>query len=140
MTSAFLLDTNFLLALAWPNHQHYALTHRWFQREAIHAWATCAVTQLGFVRLSSNPAYTADAVSPVEAADLLRRFCNHPAHRFWDSPPACNPEVYKRAIGHPQITDAWLVEVARHNRGRLATLDRRLPAHDLSGKVVVLVV
>ena len=137
--SAVLLDVNLLLALAWPNHQHHALAHGWFQREAIHAWATCALTQLGFVRLSSNPAFTEEAVTPMEAATLLRRFCDHRAHRFWESPPACNPDLYKHAIGHQQVNDAWLVEAARHNKGRLATLDFRLRAHDASGKLVVVV-
>lgn len=55
--TAILLDTNVLLALAWPNHQHHGTAQRWFKREAPRGWATCALTQLGFVRLSSNPAY-----------------------------------------------------------------------------------
>ena len=134
-----LLDTNVLLALAWPNHQHHASAYRWFDQEAKDAWATCAVTELGFIRLSSNPAYTADAVSPQEAAELLRQYCAHPAHRFWRSSPACKVDVYKHAIGHQQVTDAWLVEVARQNGGRVVTLDRRLKAHDSSGKLVVVV-
>lgn len=132
-----LLDINVLLALAWPNHQHHGLAHRWFDREGKRSWATCALTQLGFVRLSSNPAFTAEAVSPQEAADLLRQLCAHAAHRFWTSPPACKPESYKHAMGHRQVTDAWLVEVARHHRGRLATLDRSLTAHDAGEEVVV---
>ena len=59
-----LLDVNVLLALAWPNHQHHAASHRWFRREAGNGWAICALTQLAFIRLSSNPAYTAEAVGP----------------------------------------------------------------------------
>ncbi|MFN0130032.1 MAG: hypothetical protein ACKV19_25485 [Verrucomicrobiales bacterium] len=41
-----LLDTNVLLALAWPNHQHHAQAHTWFSANAKKGWATCALTQL----------------------------------------------------------------------------------------------
>ena len=134
-----LLDTNVLLALAWPNHQHHALAHRWFSREAGRGWATCSVTELGFIRLASNPAYTSEAVRPEEAASLLSRFRDRSSHRFWRSPAACRPEIYVHAMGHQQVTDAWLVEVAIHNKGRVATLDQRMKVHDSSGKVVVVI-
>ena len=65
---AALLDINVLLALAWPDHQHHAAAHGWFAQESRLGWATCAFTQLGFIRLSSNPAYTSGAVIPVETA------------------------------------------------------------------------
>jgi hypothetical protein len=45
----------------------------------------------------------------------------------------------KMSDGDGGITDAWLVEVASHNRGGVATLDQRLKAHDPSGKLVVLI-
>ena len=131
-----LLDSNVLLALAWPNHQHHAAAHRWFQREAKHGWATCALTQLAFVRLSSNPAYTAEAVSPTAAAELLAQYCRHPSHQFWESPPAVDPGLYRSAVGHQQVNDAWLVEVARQRGGRLVTFDARLAVHDPAGGAV----
>lgn len=124
-----LVDTNVLLALAWPNHQHHAQAHGWFAAQATKGWATCAFTQLGFIRLSSNPAYTASAVSPQEAATLLRQWTRLKSHRFWASPAADDPALYACAIGHQQVNDAWLVEVARRNSGRLVTLDRRLAVH-----------
>lgn len=94
---AVLLDTNFLLALAWPNHQHHALAHAWFAAHAKKGWASCAFTRLGFIRLSSNPAYTANAVSPQEAAMLLQQWTRLKGHRFWSSPAAEDPAIYVRA-------------------------------------------
>ena len=126
---AALLDTNVLLALAWPNHQHHVPAHNWFAAQARKGWATCAFTQLGFIRLSSNPAYTANAVSPQEAAALLQQWTRLKGHRFWTSPAADDSTIYARAIGHQQVNDAWLVEVARRNAGRLVTMDTRLPVH-----------
>lgn len=133
---AALLDTNVLLALAWPNHQHHAPAHAWFAAQAGAGWATCAFTQLGFIRLSSNPAYTADAVAPQDAAALLRQWTRLKGHRFWKSPAADAPAIYARALGHQQVNDAWLVKVARSNAGRLVTLDTRLPAHSREAGVV----
>jgi uncharacterized protein len=126
---AALLDTNVLLSLAWSNHQPHAQAHAWFSAAGKKGWATCAFTQLGFIQLSSNPAYTANAVSPQDAAALLQQWTRLKTHRFWNSPTADAPAIYARAIGHQQVFDAWLVEVARCNSGRLATLDTRLPVH-----------
>ena len=132
---AALLGTNVLLALAWPNHQHHAqATHG--SRPIKEGWATCAFTQLGFVRLSSNPGYTSNAVSPQDAATLLQRWTRLGAHRFWDSPAGDDPAIYTRAIGHQQVNDAWLVEVARRNSGCLITLDTRLPIHAIEAGLV----
>ena len=91
-----LLDTNVLLALAWPNHQHHASAHRWFRAEARHGWASLCCYAVGFVRLSSNPAYTSAAVPPQEAASLLRELISHKQHRFWPSPEATRPAIYHR--------------------------------------------
>jgi uncharacterized protein len=124
-----LLDTNVLLALAWPSHQHHAEAHGWFSAHAKKGWATCAFTQLAFIRLSSNPAYTADAVPPQDAAALLQQWTRLKGHRFWTSPSADEPGIYARALGHQQVNDAWLVKVARQNSGRLVTLDTRSPVH-----------
>jgi toxin-antitoxin system PIN domain toxin len=137
---AALLDTNVLLALAWPNHQHHAAAHVWFAVHAKRGWATCAFTQLGFVRLSSNLAYSRDAVSPQDAAGLLQQWTQHKAHQFWNSPAANSPLIYLRALGHQQVNDAWLVEVARKNKGKLVTLDTHLSAHAPEENLVEIII
>lgn len=124
-----LLDVNVLLALAWPNHQHHALAHEWFARESRHGWATCALTQLSFVRLSSNPAYTPAAVTPLEAGDLLRKLAAHRRHRYWATLPALGPPMLAHVLGHQQVQDAYMVHLAEQQHGRLVTFDRRVIVH-----------
>jgi hypothetical protein len=68
--SLLLLDINVLLALAWPHHQFHAAASRRFQASR-DQWATCALTQLGFIRISSNPTVIPGAKNPGEAAVLL---------------------------------------------------------------------
>jgi uncharacterized protein len=137
--NAALLDTNVLLAIAWPFHQHHAAAHRWFERHSARGWATCALTELGFIRLSSNRSFTANAVSPGEAAELLQRWTRHKHHHFWNSPSAVEPLIYARAFGPLQVNDAWLVETARRNKGVVATFDVRMEVHAGRDRVVELI-
>lgn len=136
---AALPDANVLLALAWPNHQHHAQAHMWFAEHAEKGWATCAFTQLAFVQLSSNPAYTSHAVFPQDAAELLQQWTQLRSHRFWTSTPADRPAIYARALGHQQVNGAWLVDVARQNKGCIVTLDTRLPVHSTEAGLVELI-
>jgi hypothetical protein len=126
-----LLDVNVLLALAWPNHQFHRSARRWFS-DHNGAWCTCALTQLGFVRLSSNPAFTEQAKSPTEATGVLLRMVRHKRHRFvGELPPLVDSgfsEIFGRLLGHQQVTDGYLVALARHHDLRLVTFDRRIEA------------
>lgn len=134
--SVGLQDVNVLLALAWPNHQHHGQAHAWFAAHAKNGRATRALTQLGLVRLSSNPSYAPEPVLAQHAATLLREWTRHPAHRFWASPGADDPAIYSHVSGHQQVNDAWLVAAAPINAGRLVTLDSRLVAHSSAGGLV----
>lgn len=122
-------DVNLLLALAWPNHQFHGAARSWFSART-GTWHTCAVTQLGFVRLSSNPAYTAHAKTPHEAVLLLAGMVRHPRHRFVDESSPLDGErftdIARNLQGHKQVTDAYLIHLARDRGLHLATCDRRL--------------
>jgi toxin-antitoxin system PIN domain toxin len=133
-------DVNLLLVLAWPNHQFFARARRWFNDRSAR-WCTCAVTQLGFVRLSSNPSYTEHAKSPLEAVRLLAAMTAHPEHRFLSEHPpiddASFADVASRLMGHQQVTDAYLVAFARHHDVQLVTFDRRIEAISPADGLVV---
>ena len=123
---AVLLDANLLIALAWPQHVHHELAHNWFAAARAKPWATCALTQLAFVRISSNPKIIRDARNPAAASALLRQLTELPNHVFWpDRLDVAELRAFEsvRLVGHRQVTDAYLVELARANGGRVATLD-----------------
>ena len=125
-----LLDINILTAVLWPTHEHHDVAHRWFSGRGGASWATCPLTQLGFVRIVSNPAFSRDALSPTEALALLRENLAHRAHQFWSDglqvPPAVKG-MEPRLQGQKQLTDAYLVALAHRRRSVLATFDRGLP-------------
>jgi len=124
-----LLDVNVLLALAWPNHQFHAAAIVALSQSR-GRWATCALTQLGFIRLSSNPAAIPTAKSPSESASLLAHLVADPMHLYLDTLPAPVSDgwlgSFERILGHRQVTDAYLLQLAAANRATLLTFDRRL--------------
>jgi hypothetical protein len=121
-----LLDVNVLVALAWPNHIHHEAAHGWFGAEGRHGWATCPLTESGFVRVSSNRKVVPAAVTPHEAILLLRRIVALPHHRFWEDDTSLAHSRFvaaERLQGYRQVTDAHLVALALRREGRLVTLD-----------------
>jgi len=124
-----LLDVNVLIALLWPPHEAHARAQRWFAQNARHGWATCAMTQAGFVRIVSNPIFSRRAVSPRDALEVLSGSLQHPAHHFWTEDIGVTEALAhfgRRLLGHQQITDAYLLGLAIQKKGRLATLDASL--------------
>ena len=120
----FLLDANVLIALADEDHTVHARATVWFQQEG-RSFATCPITQGALIRhmLRVKPGATVG-----EARLLLVRVEALEGHEFWpDSISYAElPEAGVR--GHHQVTDAYLVALARQKGGRLATLDRALAA------------
>ena len=75
-------DVNVLVALAWPTHVHHELVHAWIARHSGEPWATCPLTQSGFVRVSSNRQVIPAAKSPREAIQALDAMIGRPGHVF----------------------------------------------------------
>ena len=122
-----LLDINALIALAWPNHVHNRAAREWFRSQRRHGWATCPMTQSGFIRVSSNSRITPEARTPQEAAILLRQLTTVPSHTFWTDDCSLLDENWltlDRITTHHQVTDAHLFVLALSHDGCLATFDR----------------
>ena len=126
MAAAFLLDANVLVALAWPEHEFHERVGRWFARHSRSGWATCPITQGAFVRILSNPAFSPNALSPANALRVLETNLSLPDHKFWPdsiSVPDSIELTGTRLRGHQQFTDGYLLGLALHHRGKLATMD-----------------
>jgi uncharacterized protein len=124
-----LFDVNLLIALFQPDHVHYRKAHQWWQGNQKHGWASCPLTQNGFVRILSQPKY-AGAVTVDAALDLLERAINTPHHDFWSDDISLLDMRHinrVRILGPKQLTDIYLLALAVKNRGRLVTFDRAIP-------------
>jgi hypothetical protein len=127
--TAFLLDVNVLVASAWPAHSAHARVERWLARHAKEEWATCPFTQAAFVRILSNPAFSPYALTPRNAIAVLKANLQHPGHRFWPNEVGFNDAIrsfHDKIVGHQQVTDAYLLGLTLHKKGKLATLDREI--------------
>ena len=109
--SVGLLDVNMLIALVWSSHAHHRRARQWLVQNGATGWATCPITQCGFVRLSCNSAFTPDAVSPADAIRLLRQLTASESHTFWPDDLTIESELLPTDFisGHRQVTDAYLL-------------------------------
>ncbi len=124
-----LLDINLLLALAWPTHLHHEAAHRWFAANRRLGWATCPITQLGFLRISLQPGVVKSVISFAGAFRALTTSLAVPEHEFWPEQyqvSQLHEQIRSRLIGHRQLTDAVLLDLAIRRSGKLATFDRRI--------------
>ena len=122
-----LLDVNVLVALLVPEHVHHALARDWFAEEAAtQGWASCVVTELGAIRVCAQlpggpwlPETTGDR--------LLMLTATSREYVWWPDvvSPVMLPEV-RTAATAKQVTDRYLLGLARKNGGRLAAFDRAL--------------
>jgi toxin-antitoxin system PIN domain toxin len=126
--TAWLLDVNVLLALAWPNHLAHTVAVAWFAGSRDSAFATCPITESGFVRISLNPRVVSESKSAKAVLGILERFRALPNHVFWaeDLPVPAAIAPFELLAGFRQVTDAYLLALAAAKGGRLVTFDRAL--------------
>ena len=125
-------DINVLLALTWSNHPHHDAAHCWFGRDSAAGWATCLLTQTGFVRLSLNPQVVGVSINCQVALNLLQSLIAHPHHQDVDRAPplTASPfdELVPNIIGYRQVSDATLLYPVRVHGMKLVTFDQAIMA------------
>lgn len=121
--SVALLDVNVLLALCDPTHADHAAAETWFIRRHLQGWATCAITENGFLRIAANPAYSNPVPSLEEARIHLSALTGLPAHEHWN----CDVSLLERTlvrdlsvVSSGQLTDVYLLALAVSRGGAKA--------------------
>ncbi|MFD4254043.1 TA system VapC family ribonuclease toxin [Amycolatopsis thermoflava] len=115
-----LLDSNVLIALVVADHVHHQSAEAWFTG-VDDGFATCPVTEGSLIRLLLREGQTADSAKAVLAA--LR---SDERHSFWPDSVSYSEVPMDGVLGHRQVTDAYLAQLARAHGGRLVTLDQGL--------------
>ena len=123
-----LVDVNALVALCLTSHQHHRPAHA-FLAGVTGAWATCPVTESALFRLLLNPAVTGTPRSAGEVAAVVAGLQADPRWRFLpDDSRLGEPLVDLNVLmGHQQVTDLHLVNLAASHGAVLATFDAALP-------------
>ena len=134
MNRVALLDVNFLVALFDAEHVHHDIAHDWFADHRALGWATCPITENGFVRVLANPSYGPQFAQASELVNRLRRLCASGHHEFWDDAISLRDErLFNVTQGHRQLTDIYLLGLAATRGGRLVTFDRKIPLAAVKG-------
>jgi len=132
---SYLLDINILLGIVWEDQQAHTTVFPWFRTTGRHSFATCGITQSGFVRISSSVKFGPTPVSIKEALQALNTLIEMPGHSFWPLDigiPEATGSFVDKLFGPLQLTDAYLLGLAIAKNGTLVTRDRAIP--QLAGK------
>lgn len=124
-----LLDVNALLAVIDEAHVHHHRSREWFGAHAAEGWASCAITQNGFVRTLSQPRYS-NAASTADALRMLGEATSARHHQYWSCSVSLTDDGAidgSRVLGPKQVTDIYLLALAVVNGGRLVTFDQSIP-------------
>jgi toxin-antitoxin system PIN domain toxin len=130
-----LLDVNVLLALLDSDHVDHRRAWDWADEGLQAGWASCAITENGFVRIISQPRYPSP-ISCHQAIELLRATAHDSDHEFWTCEvslldPAAIAST--RIHGARQLADAYLVALAARHGGRFVTFDQRITLEAVPG-------
>ncbi|HET9358774.1 MAG TPA: PIN domain-containing protein [Vicinamibacterales bacterium] len=125
-----LLDNDVFFAAMYEKHVLHKQCRAWLDRAKPGGWAVAAETYLAAVRLLMNPLVLRsghltgpEAVEAVEA-ELAGK---HPG-RVVIARSRPQADMLKRATGHKQVMDFWLVQIASEHGCKLATNDAALVA------------
>ncbi len=124
---SFLLDVNVLVALAHQGHAEHSRAIRWFKSliGSPSRIVTCAITELGFVRVSVQAGFENDVPGAIETLAGLKASSKIPFILLADSLGADDLPAY--VFRARQVTDGHLLALAKKGAMKLATLDRGIP-------------
>jgi toxin-antitoxin system PIN domain toxin len=115
----YLLDVNMLLAAIWVEHPHHVRAAQWLKQNRV---AVCPLSELGFIRISTNPQFKFRA-SMDKTRELLENFLDERgAARIPDDLPALESNPKKSE----EVTDSYLAALAARHDLKLATMDGRI--------------
>jgi len=129
MIRRILLDVNVLIALLEPGHEFFQKAQEWFKTSGKDNWGVCALTEIGFIRITTDASFYPGPRTHEEATSILAELANRPGYRYWplaESWATVTAPFAARITGHREVTDAYLLGMAIKEGGALVTFDRGL--------------
>ncbi len=119
-----LADVNLLVALVWSNHSAHRRARTWWaQLPKGEVLATCAITELGFARVSLQTAAAPDLPTVKRALVQVRQARDHIF--LPDTLDLAALPTWVKTARH--TTDGHLVALAAEHGAQLVTLDTGIP-------------
>ena len=85
---------------------------------------------------AQQPFESGTPMRPADVAAHFRKFCASRGHHFWpDAVSLCDDAIFRPAFirGPRQVTDIYLLGLAKKMGGCLATFDRTIPVEAVVG-------
>lgn len=137
-----LLDVNVLVALIDADHPFHEAAHSWFAANQTAGWATCPITENGAIRILCGPQYEGPAHRLSDVIASIASLRGAAGHVFWPDDISLLDAtlIDTDQLRSPrQITDTYLLALAVHHGGQLATFDRKLRTEAVVGGKTALV-
>jgi len=129
-----LLDINILLALGDPQHVHHSRTRSWFLGIGNQGWATCPITENGFIRILAQNSYPDFEGNTEDAREMLDALVSFPGHQFWpDDLSILDTGALPNLKAPKHLTDLYLLAIAIKRKGKFVTLDERIDPEMVPG-------
>ena len=132
----YLLDVNVWIALLDEAHVHHLRVLAFFEQRNLKI-ASCPLVENGVIRVLNLPGYS--KFGPVgfeKVGNKLSEICSDLNHEFWPDSLSLRTSGlvdWSRVLGHNQITDLYLLALAKTHQGCLATLDHRVALSTVVG-------
>jgi toxin-antitoxin system PIN domain toxin len=122
-----LLDLNVLIALTDLEHKHHQKARNWFTSAGRERLGICPLTEAGFLRVTTNPAFHPGPRTLEQAIAILQVLKGR--DDYWYCPideswVTLTAPFATRILGHQQVTDAYLLGLAIKEKGVLVTFDK----------------
>ena len=123
----YLLDVNALIALTHGAHVHHTRAAAWYRsiKQAAPGLCTCAITELGFVRVAVQTGLQIDVSAARTALANFKASSPVPIELLADGIGADRLPAFARTPS--KLTDGHLLELAKKHGAILATLDTGIP-------------
>ena len=112
-----------------PSHLHHDPAHDWFSKHSDEGWATCPLTENGFVRVVCQAKHLGGLRTPKALAGRLSELRRNGRHEFWEDRISLLDSTrfdLDKLPGPSQITDVYLLALAVERRGRPVTFDQSI--------------
>jgi uncharacterized protein len=131
-----LLDVNVWVALFDDAHQFSPRANAFIESRGLKV-ATCPLVENGVIRILSLPSYGRRGGLPIQRVrEQLRKACATLDHEFWPDDISLRDDRhvdFDRVQGHNQITDLYLLALAVHRGGCLASFDQAIAISSVRG-------
>jgi toxin-antitoxin system PIN domain toxin len=122
-----LLDLNVLIALTDPEHKHHQKARNWLTSSGRGRLGICPLTEAGFLRVTTNPAFRTSPRTLEQAIAILQVLKGRDDYWYCaidKSWVALTARFASRIRGHQQVTDAYLLGLAIKESCALVTFDQ----------------